>query len=479
MKKLVFLLLAALPSFGQECNCEESFNWAKKTFEENDAGFRYAVDKKGEAAYNAHNRSFLEKVKTINTTAGCAEAIYDWMKFFRNGHISVNIIEDNTGQDAEPAQEIPGHADWEKYDITEQQLNKYLSKIKKTSVEGIWKTGPYTIGIVKNGNGYTGFIIEGGNSGWQKNQVKIQFNAVSDNKYAGTYYLKNYSEYKFESAKLIGFNTMQISAFTLTRVNPDKKDSKNTINYLELLNAQGPMVQQYSENTLVLRIPSFAYENKRSIDSVINANHDKIIKTRNLVIDIRNNGGGSDNSYAQIIPYLYTNPIRIIGLEMLSTPLNNQRMEEFLKYPDISSEKKKAIKENLKTLNDNLGKFVNLNDQKVYVQTLDTVYNYPKNVAILINRANGSTSEQFSLAAKQSTKTKLFGTTTMGVLDISNMHFVTSPCGKIEMGYCLSKSYRIPEMAIDDKGIQPDYYLDDTIPDEDWVEYAEQTFSAK
>jgi C-terminal processing protease CtpA/Prc len=272
---------------------------------------------------------------------------------------------------------------------------------------------------------------------------------------------------------------MQIGAFTLTRVNPDKKDSKNTINYLELLNAQGPMFQQYSENTLVLRIPSFAYENKRSIDSVINANHDKITKTRNLVIDIRNNGGGSDNSYAQIIPYLYTNPIRIIGLEMLSTPLNNQRMEEFLKYPDISSEKKKAIKENLKTLNDNLGKFVNLNDQKVYVQTLDTVYNYPKNVAILINRANGSTSEQFLLAAKQSTKTKLFGTTTMGVLDISNMHFVTSPCGKIEMGYCLSKSYRIPEMAIDDKGIQPDYYLDDTIPDEDWVEYAEQTFSVK
>ena len=40
----------------------------------------------------------------------------------------------------------------------------------------------------------------------------------------------------------------------------------------------------------------------------------------------------------------------------------------------------------------------------------------------------------------------------MGVLDISNMHFVKSPCGKIELGYCLSKSYRIPEMAIDGKG---------------------------
>ena len=65
----------------------------------------------------------------------------------------------------------------------------------------------------------------------------------------------------------------------------------------------------------------------------------------------------------------------------------------------------------------------------------------------------------------------LFGTTTSGVLDISNMYFVKSPCEQYELGYCLSKSLRIPEMTIDDKGIQPDYYIDKEIPEYKWIRF--------
>ncbi|MBW6460369.1 MAG: hypothetical protein K0B08_07315 [Bacteroidales bacterium] len=58
-----------------------------------------------------------------------------------------------------------------------------------------------------------------------------------------------------------------------------------------------------------------------------------------------------------------------------------------------------------------------------------------------------------------------------GVLDISNMYYVESPCGEFELGYSLSRSMRIPEFSIDDKGIQPDYYLDKGIPEHKWVNY--------
>ena len=30
---------------------------------------------------------------------------------------------------------------------------------------------------------------------------------------------------------------------------------------------------------------------------------------------------------------------------------------------------------------------------------------------------------------------------------------------------------RIPEMTIDDKGIQPDYYIDKEIPKYEWIKY--------
>lgn len=126
------------------------------------------------------------------------------------------------------------------------------------------------------------------------------------------------------------------------------------------------------------------------------------------------------------------------------------------------------------SLNNHLGEFVNLMPNRKLVR-IDSGYStlpYPKQVAIIINGGNGSTAEQFLLEAKQSKKVKLFGTTTSGVLDISNMYFVESPCKEYRLGYALSKSYRIPNMAIDNKGIQPDYYIDQTIQNPEWVEYA-------
>ncbi len=104
---------------------------------------------------------------------------------------------------------------------------------------------------------------------------------------------------------------------------------------------------------------------------------------------------------------------------------------------------------------------------KLYIN----VYDHPKNVGILINEKNGSTTEQFLLAAKQSKKVKLFGVTTAGILDISNMYFVNSPDNEFKLGYSLSKSMRIPEMTIDNKGIQPDYYIDKSIPKYKWIEF--------
>lgn len=478
MKKIVFVVVYLVFSnvFGQDCSCEENFNWMKKTFEENDAGFQFSVEQKGKAAYEKHNELFLQKIKKITNLEECADALYDWLLFFRKGHISVNIHQDNSA--GSPLATSINTANWEQYTVTDKEFGKYLSKVKQPSFEGIWKVEPYTVGIVKKGEEYIGFIIDAPGTDWKRGQVKFRFNpAENGSGYSGTFYMRNFSANSVNTVKLTGNNFLQLDNFLLHRVNPVSEDSKAVKNYIELMKAQTPFIKQYSDNTIVLRIPSFDGSQKKAIDSLLHVYHDKITTTPNLVIDIRGNGGGSDGSYSGITPYLYTNPIRIVTLEMLSTPLNNQRMEGFLSDEGISEKEREDIKADLKKLNAKLGKFVNLFEREVFTLTLDSVYSYPKNVAVLTNKYNGSTAEQFLLAAKQSVKTKLFGTTTMGVLDISNMHFVTSPCGKIQLGYCLSKSLRIPDMAIDDKGIQPDYYLDNSIPDYEWVEFAEKTFS--
>ncbi|MGQ3088012.1 MAG: S41 family peptidase, partial [Flavobacterium sp.] len=143
MKKaiLITLLFLGATIYAQDCSCTDNFNWVKKTFEENDAGFKFALDRKGEAAYQKHNEAFAEKVKAITSTDDCLYALYDWLKFFRSGHIDIDMVRDNTQQ--APVQPVAeAKPNWEKYKGTDKQLKKYLAGIKQDGYEGIWKSEP-------------------------------------------------------------------------------------------------------------------------------------------------------------------------------------------------------------------------------------------------------------------------------------------------------------------------------------------------
>ena len=117
-------------------------------------------------------------------------------------------------------------------------------------------------------------------------------------------------------------------------------------------------------------------------------------------------------------------------------------------------------------------------DEAVVFERRDTVYAYPARVAIVTDERNGSTAEQFVLDARQSLKVKTFGARTRGVLDISNMNRVEGPCGDYELWYSLSRSRRLPDLPVDDIGLQPDYFLDAGIPRWRWVEHVRGVLEA-
>lgn len=474
---LLILVTSSAWSFAQNCNCESNYQWVKKTFEENDAGFQYIIEKKGTAAYEFHNNEFLNKIRNTKSDTECNQTIYDWLKFFRSGHFSIKKIENNKDQKAQPKEKVKT----ELVSINLEKFKKEIQSKKESDLEGIWEAEPYTIGIKKFGDIYKGFIIQSDADNWKPNELKLTINA---DKTKGIFYVRDKTGQEVNNIHFVGKNYLEIGEFVLKRVSPKFEREEGIETYYEAIQAEKPFLKVMNSTTLLLRIPSFNGALKKEIDSVITANKTKIESTENLIIDIRNNGGGSDISYAEIIPYLYTNPIRSIRTQFYSTPLNNQRMmflyENYEKY-GISKEDREFMKKSYDKLNGKLGQFVSLqeDDSTVGVEKLDKIYPYPKNVGIIINNGNGSTAEEFLLAAKQSKKVKLFGTTTAGVLDVSNMYFVNSPCNQIKFGYSLSKSFRIPDMAIDDKGIQPDYFIDKTIPDYQWIDYVNGVLNEK
>ncbi len=467
---LIILLFASTCLFAQNCDCKTNYEWVKKIFEENDAGFQYVLTSKGEQAYTNHNKLILEKVQQAKTLTECTPILYEWLTFFRSGHIAIKLMEQQqTIFDKKSGKQF---SDWKTYSIKTEDFKKYLDKRNIADFEGIWEAQPYKIGIKKEGNSYIGFIIESGAKTWTKGQVKLKFSITADT-ISAVYYKRDHSAEKCGNVQLVGKNYLQIGSYSLVRIYPATDDEPKYAQYVKAIHSEVPYMEQLNETTMYLRIPSFGMYYKKMIDSALYVNREKILATKNLIIDIRYNGGGSDASYKEIIPYLYTNPIREVGLEFLSTTLNNQRMLDFINKPEyeFDEEGKKWAKESYDKLQSKLRQFVNLDTTIVSVSKLDTVYPYPQQIGIIINEDNGSTAEQFLLEAKQSKKVKLFGVTTFGVLDISNMYFVESPCKEFQLGYCLSRSMRIPDFTIDEKGIQPDYYIDKSIPEYEWTNY--------
>jgi len=483
----VLILLFLVPTFifGQDCNCVSNFGWLKTTFEENDAGFQYIIDSKGEEAYEVHSQMVRSKLKTALTPGECSILLNEWLSFFRKGHIGLSYI----GQSAnEPTSNEPKADEdkkeqrmevWESYSIGTKKFKEYLNQKTTQDFEGIYGSGPYKIGIKREENVFIGFIIESGNEVWSRGEIKLKI-FDQDGKVSSVYYMGDRSAVESEDVLLLGTNNLQVGNIYFTRTYPEIKDDSPYRLHFKMLNSQLPFLEQLNESTLYFRIPSFTgTPEKLAIDSVIAANREKLLTTENLIIDIRNGTGGSDFGYKGIIPFFYTNPIRTPGVKFRSTILNNQRMLDFsnseglaIEYNlQFTEEEKKGFKRDYEKLSKHIGEFVNVDSATVSITKHDSIYPFPKKVGIIHNQRNASTDEQFLLAAKQSKKVKLFGRTTAGALDVSNLNVVKSPCEDYRLFYTLTKSLRIPHMSIDDKGIQPDYFIDNEIPEYEWINY--------
>jgi len=455
---LVIAVVLAFPANGQTCTCKSNFEWVKKTFEENDAGFQHIIDKKGQDAYNLHNQLMLDKIRNAKILKECTEFLNEWLYFFRMCHIGVELLAKND-------------AVYELWEGDISQFEEYVNSKKGVDYEGIWEAKDYKIGIKKEGVNYIGFVIESEVDSW-KTQGLVKFRIEpTGNKLKTVFYTRDHSFRNYD-AEFVGNNHLIIGSYLLlTRVSPSFFADPLMEEYLKKTTRREPCLEELNTNTLYLRIPSFDPDEEKAINKLIASNRKKILKTENLIIDLLDNGGGSDVSFQKLLPLIYTNPIHAESVEFLSTPLNVQMLLDEATSKENNILVRQMAKKMYKKMRNRLGEFVNISNDTIITYRRRTVYQYPKNVGIIINDGCASTTEQFLLFAKQSAKVKLFGANTFGCLDISNVNYVESPCKEFKLCYGTSRVINIKDVAIDGIGIRPDYYLDKTIPQYKWVEF--------
>jgi hypothetical protein len=234
------------------------------------------------------------------------------------------------------------------------------------------------------------------------------------------------------------------------------------------LRASGRLLDK---DTYLLTIPGNTGSNTKIVDSLVKADYKVISTVKNLVIDIRNNLGGTTATYQPLLPFIYTNPIvRSSGYLYCGDDIvrnEEKSVASYRKNVNCDTARLAKMESMLRKMMEYKGQYMFNPGDTI---RLDEVKSRPVHVALIINYACQSAAELMLLDCKQSSKVKTFGEHTAGAVDYLDYFPVALPSGKYLL-YIPATRRVIPkgEQAIDGKGIRPDVPIGDNTFD--WVEF--------
>ena len=206
-----------------------------------------------------------------------------------------------------------------------------------------------------------------------------------------------------------------------------------------------------NSKTVYLKINSFSNSKltsqllKKSLD-VDSMNH-----RDNLIIDLRENGGGNYKGFHQLLQFIATNNIYMRNTKLLVTKENWECHKQRVGLGEYN------VKYDGKLMT---SPWENSEDYLVLHYKHTCTYEYPKRVAILVGRNTGSAAEQFVLCGKQSLKVKIFGQNTSGTVDNGFINSYELIKDSLYLNYATTKKIDFDSNEVTSKGISPDFYLD-------------------
>ena len=231
----------------------------------------------------------------------------------------------------------------------------------------------------------------------------------------------------------------------------------------KISNAKEPQLSTLSRQTMLLTLHSFANQYREPLIALLTRHHGELANHRNLIVDVRGNGGGSDSSYAPLLPWLLSDETATVGAEWLSTPANIRGQEQLcaqIAPGDTLCEKDaKAAVTRMRSVEP--GQYISQDDAGVvqFERAKQAERKRPSRIAILVDGRCASSCEEFLLIARQSFSVKLVGQPSFGSLDYSNLRPYDLPSEQRVLWYATSRSLRLPNFPVDLAGVQPDIYL--------------------
>ena len=472
---MVFISIAAIAQT-DSCSCASNFDYLVIKAESNYIAYVQKI--KDNPAATKSYQAFKETVRGLavqSSTTDCIEVLKKYTAYFKDGHLFVFETPSYSEQELKEFKTTV-----KAYPLTEQGATDYYAKNKKLldPVEGIWyaEKSAYRLAVIRDPADKTQFfavVLQSANTQWKPGMVKATFTKVPEG-YSVQYVSGNFGHANYEAA-IHKDAIMNIGALIYWGKSfPVSHDQL----YTDKNNAGLPTVTRINADNILVSIPSFLVE-RAYMDSLIKAHYNEIIAAKNLLVDIRGNGGGNA-VYFPLINIYYTRPYKDSRGLSLSSPNNIKYFKTFAGYQqkkpgDTSVNIYETV---VRDMMANPGKIVNGPDWPR--NSNNVILPKPQKVCILIDKACASAAESFIIHSKGfSDRITTFGENTHGMVDYTSVSVLPLLCRKQNyyFGYPTSTLHeRIPLDGYNAAGIPPDIRIADTVKDKiqfiiDWLDH--------
>lgn len=228
--------------------------------------------------------------------------------------------------------------------------------------------------------------------------------------------------------------------------------------------------QQIEQGVNLVKIPAGTFENDLIMDSLIRENRNALESGRKLIIDVRNNGGGTILPLMRLLKYLYTGPVKDIESKVLCSDDVIKKSRELLSAAlnsGLDSAQINYMNAEIDSFESHKGGWYMA---KPEVTVFDSVYKYPEKVAVIINFGCRSATELMILRFLQSRKVLLFGENTYGAVDYLEFLPYVTPHSRYILRIARTKRVIPPgSKSIDNRGIAPDIRIQ--LKEEKWIDF--------
>ncbi|HEX2534198.1 MAG TPA: S41 family peptidase [Chitinophagaceae bacterium] len=469
---LLLLLLTGLHRLAaQTCSCAQEFTFLTNYMEANHPGLN-ALATSAKATYTRSLKALQEEMRAAAPQEDCILYLQAYFTLIRDHHIRIDpvvppIRRFNTADSAalDSFYRSTAFKQTVRRTVDSVALARQLQKVPADGLEG-WYRDPneQLIAVVPDRQGgweYSGIVVTSKSRLFPVGTVRYQFRKRPEGVLWAKLVLPDHQRLYTE----VSLTPMGLPYIGLTRLHaaPGKEEEQTGPYSFSVLN----------EQTNYLRLRSFQGHLTQRLSAFYDSIGNELNARPYLIIDIRDNGGGSDGSFWGLIPYLYTRPIQTDQADLWVSAGNIRRYEESLQYkkeradqyaPEVLEREQQLINR-MKAIPPN--RFIPLVEGPVATITSDSVRTFPKRIIVLMNKGCSSSAEAFIYYAKQSAKVVTMGTESGGMMGFGNVLDFKTPCFGYPFRHTTFKYRDLQRFEF--IGMEPDIRLP---AESDWIQAA-------